>query len=227
ELSVSPHIYEPIAIERGDIDVSQGKGECTITMPLNKEPASMFALFNPPGVLWVTVMRYPAMHVLFVGKIVKCSPKLSAGKAELKAISLQSVLAGSIPNKTFSVSCEHDVFDADCAANKAAFTLTMNLGTFTMPDSMTLQSATFDAYADGYFNGGLVASGMEGSFVISHVGDTLSLMYPLQTVLDQSFITIEPGCNKVISICRNKFNNEVNFGGCAWIPNTNLTTQGW
>lgn len=227
ELSVSPHIYEPIAIERGDIDVSQGKGECTITMPLNKEPASMFALFNPPGVLWVEITRYPAMHKLFIGKVAKAEMLASDGKISLQAVALQAVLAGDIPNETFATSCEYDVFDSKCGLSASAWVVLLTTGSYSFPSPLTLQAATLAGYANGYFNNGFVASGMESSFIVAHAGINVTLMYPLQTYAQQSYLAVYPGCDKKPGTCRNKFGNEVNFGGCPFIPAVNYSTEGW
>lgn len=219
--------YTALAIQRGGIDVNHSKSECDVTMPCTAEPANYFALFNPPGVLWLEITSYPSMYRLFIGKVVKCSLKATDGIATLSAVSLQSVLAGSIPNETYSTTCELDLFDVKCGVAESAHSVTLTVGSFTFPDPLTLQAGALASYPNGHFAGGLVQCGMESSFVIAHTGVNAKLMYPLQTWADQSYLVVSPGCNKTLANCRNKFANEVNFGGCPFIPNVNLTTQGW
>jgi uncharacterized phage protein (TIGR02218 family) len=83
----------------------------------------------------------------------------------------------------------------------------------------------------GYFNDGVLAftSGVMDGFkmeVKSWNGTviTLYLPMPLQPGNGDTF-TIEPGCNKTIADCQDKFNNIVNFRGEPFIPGITTITQ--
>jgi len=93
----------------------------------------------------------------------------------------------------------------------------------TSIDGADLVSNDFDAFADGWFNGGWVerANG-DRRFVVSHVGDRVTLMSPFLSdlaVLDT--VDAYPGCQGTEAVCTSKFNNLPNHLGFARVPGRN------
>jgi hypothetical protein len=70
---------------------------------------------------------------------------------------------------------------------------------------------------DGWYNGGII-EGPDGSmrFIVSHVGTTLTLIRPLDSLANGVAIKIAPGCDRTKEICKTKFNNIANHGGLSY-----------
>lgn len=217
--------YKAIPIERSDFTHEATKNELTISMPYDYEPATLFRGFNPPGALWLEVLSDIGLY-LFVGRIISCKIRLPQAKAMLKAVSLQTILNTQIPSRLYSYSCPWNLFDANCGVNKASFTLYLPVNEVSI-SGKTLTHPSLSSYPNGYFTGGYVESGYESSMVIDHVGNTVTLLYPLQTWKSQTSLRLYPGCDKTLNTCQSKFNNEINFGGFPFIPKRNLMTEGW
>ena len=217
--------YAPIPIERSDFTHEAKKNELTIVMPYDYEPASLFRGFNPPGTLWLEVLSDAGLY-LFVGKVVGCKIKVEKAKAYLKVVSLQTILNSQVPSRTYSFSCSWNLFDENCGVNRGDYTVYLPVNEVSISGNK-LTHTSLAGYGDGYFTGGYVESGYESSYVVDHTGDTLTLLYPLQTWTQQTNLRLYPGCDKTLSTCRNKFNNEANYGGFPFIPRQNLSTEGW
>ena len=80
----------------------------------------------------------------------------------------------------------------------------------------------------GYFDNGLLifTSGELEDFkfeVKSWDGTTLRLFLPMPFApANGDTFTVEPGCNKTVDDCKNKFNNVINFRGEPFIPGLNV-----
>ena len=217
--------YAPIPIERSDFTHEAKKNELTLAMPYDYEPASLFRGFNPPGTLWIEVLSDTGLY-LFVGKVISCKFKVHRAKAVLKAVSLQTLLNAQVPRRTYSYSCPWNLFDENCGLSRADFTVYLPTDEVTV-SGRQLSHPDLASFGDGYFTGGYVESGYESSYVTDHTGDTLTLLYPLQSWREQPNLRLYPGCDKTLSTCRNKFGNEANYGGFPFIPKQNLSTEGW
>lgn len=218
-------IYTAIPIERSEFNHEASRNEISISMPYDYEPASLFRGFNPPGTLWVEVLSDAGVY-LFIGKVLSCRFRVDRAKAVLRAVSLQTVLNAQVPRRVYSYSCSWNLFDENCGVNRADFTLYLPTDEITV-SGKRISHTSLSAYGDGYFTGGYVESGYESSYITDHTGGTITLLYPLQTWREQASLRVYPGCDKTLSTCRSKFNNERNFGGFPFIPRQNLTTEGW
>ncbi|MBQ3675664.1 MAG: phage BR0599 family protein, partial [Campylobacter sp.] len=60
-----------------------------------------------------------------------------------------------------------------------------------------------------------------------HKGDKITLMFPLKSLSTADLVYVYAGCDKTIKMCRDKFNNSINYGGFPFVPSKNPVTQGF
>lgn len=217
--------YLSIPIDRSEISFEFDKVEAKIIMPYDYEPASLFRALNPSNALWIEVLDYDNSVKIFTGKVVSCSFDPLEAKATLNSISVQSLLTSGIPVRTFSYSCTNNLFDTRCGVNRSSFVKILSL-TDIVRSGNTMQHAVFATESNGYFSWGEVIAGGESSFIIDHVGDTITLLTQIQTSASVTTY-IYAGCNRTRAICISKFSNEISFGGFRHLPMTNIFIDGW
>jgi hypothetical protein len=217
--------YEAIPIDRDEISFEFNKTEAKITMPYDYEPASLFRALNPSTPLWVLITDYENSTNLFIGKVVSCLFEGAKGKATFSITSIQAIFKSGIPNRTFSYSCSNNLFDSRCTVVDTAFKISIPL-LEAVRSGGTLQHADIGTKPDGYFTWGNIVAGGESSFIVGHVGDTLTLLTQIQTGEAVPAI-IFAGCNKELTSCDTKFSNSPNYGGFRHLPKTNLFLDGW
>jgi len=218
-------VYEGIAIERSEIEVQVDKAELTIKMPYDKPPANLFKSIYPFN-LNIQIIDYESGITIWVGKVLSCSINLDKGEAELKCITSQILFENNIPNRTYSIPCSWDLYSPECGVLSSNYVLTLNVDELTVSGTQ-ISHPSIGNYADGWFTMGYVELQFEYNFITKHVGDTITILYPLQTLDENNIIKIYAGCDKKLSTCKNKFNNSPNFGGFPFIPKTNFYTEGW
>lgn len=130
----------------------------------------------------------------------------------------------------FTSNCRADLYDARCKIDKD---LTANKSTFTVAaDASNLQSFTTGlTQANGYFDFGLVVfstgnnAGVAvevGSYLNASGAIKLKLITPYPILAGDTGI-IYRGCDKIITTCRDKWANVVNFRGEPFLPAPNAT----
>ena len=101
-------------------------------------------------------------------------------------------------------------------AGQDNFAIPGTLGQINGDNVQVLEAAN---YPSGYFMGGMIRA-PDGSlrFVIHHVGDVLTLSRKHEGLVEDSQVTLYPGCDRTKETCISKFNNLSNFGGFPYIP---------
>lgn len=123
-------------------------------------------------------------------------------------------------------SCRHPLYGRGCfvvpADHATAATVTTIVG-------VTVTCTEADALPDGWFTGGMLeAPNGTKSYIAEHVGAVLTLNR-ISGALADAFntegpglaITLYPGCAHDYVTCRDKFDNEDNYGGFDYIPTKN------
>lgn len=226
-VSYGGNTYTPEAITRNEISKEFDNASASISLPIHLEPAPKYRVLNPATVVWVTIMREDGTK-LFIGKVGGVSFDMKKAVATMKLVSIQGMMKSKIPTRTYSASCSYECFDKDCGLLSANFKTTLfEQDTNISADYTQISSPKIAAKAGGYFAGGYVRCGEEASYIISSVGDTVKLLFPLQLWTPSMTIELYPGCAKTLSVCKSKFNNESNYGGYPFIPDTNPVTEGF
>ncbi len=120
----------------------------------------------------------------------------------------------------YGLNCPYQVFGGMCRANKENFKLTT---TVSAKSGLTLQSADFAAQPDDYYNAGyvrVVKNGME-RMITDHTTNTITLMSGVNALEIGDQIEVFAGCDLTYVTCGSKFDNQINFGGDAYLPRKN------
>lgn len=226
-VTVSGIAYTAQSISRSEIQWDVEKQEASIEMPDTLYPAPLFVAFNPSTVLWVDIMNANGIKI-FMGKVVSCTLDVDNSKAILKVISIQAVFKGMVPSRTYGAGCPWELFDTDCGLSGPTWAIVVNTNSVVRAaDYRTLTCADFALKPDGYFNGGYITLSYETAYIISHIGNTIILLFPLLLWASGMSMGVYPGCDKTLATCRATYSNEANYGGCPFIPNQNVMTQGF
>jgi uncharacterized phage protein (TIGR02218 family) len=141
--------------------------------------------------------------------------------ATIRAQTLMSAAGANGLRRNWQVPCPLPLYSRTCGVSEDAFR-TDAVSTFSA--GTILRAAAFAAKPDGWFDGGFVRWPSNGDvdlrFVLSHIGDTLTLLTPADVPVGTLVATF-PGCNHTIATCNAKFNNAVNYGGQHTIPRKN------
>ncbi len=199
----------------------------TITASSVQDPLFDFVAQNPIEILWISVMKLHREQspleadVVFIGQIKDVSFKGVA--AQVKCVGFEHFLKKTIPAWRYQLTCNHQVFDINCALNSNLFKTTE---TITLDSTKTILTGTaFGTKADGYFIGGQVVFGVEDRTIVEHVGTAITLMYKMSELVDSDSVDAFPGCDGRAETCRDKYDNILNFLGMPFIPVENPATR--
>lgn len=173
------------------------------------------------------------LRCYFNGEITKCDtdgPFLSA-----TAQSLSSLFDRQIPRRLIQPGCNWILFEGKCGLLQADWQWTGEVSDYD-PDLLTLTltsvtSTNAAALVAHFFAGGFLSVGVGNAAQYRMIVDSTAVAGDsLQLVLANPFttapgagvtVTFHPGCDGMVSTCRNKFNNFVNFGGFPFTPAAN------
>ena len=124
--------------------------------------------------------------------------------------------------------CNHVLYDALCTVNRVSASGT---GTITAIAGNTI-TTTYTGTAMTFGDIEHVASG-ERRMVVAQTGSVLTLNAPLVEAVVGDSLALAPGCDHTITMCRDAYNNVINFGGHPdmnaainpWVPNGLGVTQ--
>jgi uncharacterized phage protein (TIGR02218 family) len=77
------------------------------------------------------------------------------------------------------------------------------------------------AFTSGLANlawGTLKAPDGSQQMILTHEGTVLTLMWPLKSLVSGMTVTVYPGCDRSIKMCRDVYSNLGCYGGCPGIP---------
>lgn len=121
---------------------------------------------------------------------------------------------------TWGLGCQYEVYGRGCEVNRDLFKVDAIVQSMT---GLTISSAAFESYDDGWFDGGYVewpvgAGNYDRRGIVSHNGSVLELLGGTQGIGLGIVLTAFPGCDTTMQICHDKFNNDPNYGGALHQP---------
>lgn len=208
-----------------------------VTLPTTDAVAQLFVGVLPGFRVRLTVKRYhrndlptPEVVQIFDGFIQSAS--FAGGDGKVTTLTARSVLASirrQFPRRTFQSACNHILYDTgtckvddtDPAYRASALSVASMVG-----NVLTVSSGLSGTYTDGWMNAGFVevVGGSDFRLITDHVGNILTLLQPFAT--QPSSVNVFAGCGHVVSICKTKFDNVVNYGGFAFVPTDNVFDKG-
>ncbi len=221
--------YIPLPVARTEFE---GKGEMarqtlTVTLPLFNEAARRWFVSSLDFPLTVTVFSISEEEpsVEWKGRLASVSPKKESLDFVFESVFTSMRRIGL--RQRYQLTCPHALYGAACKVNKELFDVT---GAITFARNARVDMPIADTFEDGYFTSGIFEDNRGNlRFIVKHVGDRLTLIRPMNPLLD--FIAangyagltgrIFPGCNRSMEHCNSRFNNLANFGGFPFIPGVN------
>jgi uncharacterized phage protein (TIGR02218 family) len=192
-------------------------------------PAELFAVAPPSSVVNILIKRVQEgdltdPKVIWAGRVL--SVAWQEDKVKMTCQSLFTRLKQPGLRRLYGKSCPHLLYaQGPGQCNVVAETFRVPV-TITAVSGITVTSADFDTFPDGYFVGGkLSIETSPGIFeqrgIQLHVGPTVTMTHALSNFVPGLTVDAYPGCDKTIETCHNKFNNVLNFGGTPYIPQKN------
>lgn len=222
--------YEPIPICRDEVE-SKGemsKENVTISFSLDNPIARKWFLSSLDFPLTVTVfskdLATEIVETEWKGRLASVSPTKS--QLEFTFESVFTSLRRMGLRQRYQVNCPHALYGKGCNLNKEDFAV---IGSVTDVSNAVVTVPAAAGYADGFFSSGIFED-MDGNlrFILSHVGSTLTLIRPMNTLIDYAAANgypvacrLFPGCNRTVDICNGRFGNLNNYGGFPFIPGKN------
>jgi uncharacterized phage protein (TIGR02218 family) len=203
----------------------ESKNNIEVTAPFNLSVLDVFKPFPPMQRIHLKIRRVRVSDGLITEAWNGIASDVEDSNESVSIIRCQTLMAAVNANglrRNWQVSCPHTLYGRGCGVPQDDFrtdaVLSDVLGT-------VIKAPQFAAHPDGWFNGGFIrfpdGADVDYRFVLSHVGDTLTLLTPVQLPVGTPVAGF-PGCNHLLTgDCSTKFNNELNNGGQHTIPTVN------
>ena len=212
--------FLPIAIGHDEIESKNelSKSNLTVTVSLDEEMARRWLRSSTDAIVSLTIFSgdidTAVTAVIWKGRLASVKP--TDKSIQLIFESIFTSLRRPGLRRKYQATCPHVLYGNNCKAPKANFAFEA-IPTVVNGIFLTVPYAT--EFADGWFTGGMI-EGVDGvaRFIVSHVGENIKLIRPLEGLEANQAITLYPGCDRLASTCESKFNNLLNIGSFPYIP---------
>ena len=229
-IEIDGYVYSKKPINRQDFSFDVKQPELRVTIPIDTLPFSRIINVTALNKMYIKIKTYPDLFILFDGEITNLTTNFPKSTIELKCESKLSLANVQVPYRTFSPSCTWRLYDEYCGLNKSGYSITADKADIVVnsTDPSIIYYSGLADKPDGWYSWGYVEldSG-EIKLILKHEGSSVELITPLESLTYASTLTFTAGCDKNIETCKNKFGNEINFGGFPFIPNINPVTEGF
>ena len=214
--------YLAMPLKRTDLSFDLKETEVTLTAPSDLEPFSLFKYVTPLLPFTVEIIGYPSLNTVFKGNVLMVSFDVIKNEAKIKIGSAKALENTTCPARTFGTTCSYELYSEECGKNIADYTTTINVGSLVISGREMTHTA-LGAHGDNYYKGGYIeASTGETQYIVSQIGDTITLLGGIVTISEATTVSFYPGCNKSHVTCDTKFNNQTRFGGFPFVPFINI-----
>lgn len=138
----------------------------------------------------------------------------------IKFKSVYSTMSGLGSRLVCSPLCTTELYSTMCKIVKATYTYTGNI-TSLSADRVSFISSIFGEFSSTWFNSGYVVCKNEYKYILQHhQGDAaVALISPFsKNIQNGDPFTAYAGCDKSITMCKDKYNNVSNFYGFPYAP---------
>lgn len=220
-LVVGGNTYQPAPIRFSNVKSTKDvqTSELTLTFPRDHElPAAIRGPYSQTRTMLVVRRIHrkdlSSSIVYWRGRVVNVTTK--SDNAEVLCENMQTILkrVGNTPK--YQKLCRHGLYSIMCGLDYEDW---QTAGVVTeVINSFTYRVDVASLRASGYYKGGIFNNSGEMGFIVSHVGNVLTMLIPLEDVEVGTPVTLAPGCSLRISTCRTKFNNLLRHGGFPATP---------
>jgi uncharacterized phage protein (TIGR02218 family) len=119
--------------------------------------------------------------------------------------------------------CQHGLYDTGCTINPASFNVATTVSSISV-DGLTITIGTIGGNPDNWAQYGKIVRFADGEprAVMSHVGTAIVVDVPFRTLNNGDSITLYAGCDHMVTTCKTKFSNVINYGGHPLLPTVNI-----
>jgi len=217
--------WQAVPIKRSDLSYDLKENALSLQVPDGLAPFDVWKTNVPAIPIEIEVLEYPSMAVKYRGRVIGISYNPMKGIADVKVGSTNNLANTTAPSRTYGQTCPYDLYSRQCGVSAGVHTLTLNTSdlVWVAPDKFKHPGLNGSNFTNGFVS---LTTG-ESQFVVSHVGDTITILGVLGTVAESPTINIVMGCNKSKDECASKFGNLPRFGGFPLIPSINPVLEGF
>lgn len=228
-------IYEAIPIGRNEAETRNelSRANLEVKLPLDNELAIRnirSVVESQVGLTVFSIQDDLTVDVEWKGRLMQVKPGAESVTLVFESIFTSMRRPGL--RKRFQRSCPHVHYGYGCGLVMEDYKAS---GVVENVSGVTVTMPIAALQPDGYYSGGIIkAPDSTLRFILTHVGVTLTLIRPLDS-LAQAFAEsgygysygvsfggamadIHPGCDRTKETCASKFNNILNNGSYPWLP---------
>lgn len=214
--------YQPAYINRRNFKQSNDLLKNTLKIRIERDNpvALLFQQAITKGAVNLVIRRTHRtandIVIFWTGQVISCD----WGDERLCILSCEpfsTIFLRTGLRRNYQITCPHSLFcPYSCKVNPAAFTHTDTITHFAGKTVTLANTYSLNYFQSGYIN-------IEGyrSQITSSVGDTVVLAGFLPSLDIGKSVVLVAGCDRSFLVCREKYNNELNYGGFTHIPDRN------
>lgn len=219
-------IYLPVpGLKRSAMQIrthDDDSGDLTIEIPISEQIVKDYAFQTTPPALQLTIYRFQRESanyaVYWKGPVTQIS--IRGEVATIRSPNkFGTILQGNIPNVYVQPPCNNVLFDNLCKVSRAANSLDSIVN---IVNDREITISSIGAFADGWFIGGEIAvpARNERRMIVGQTGNILRVNYEFSKLTPGQAVQVTAGCDHSYENSTGcpKFQNQVNFGGCPFVP---------
>jgi Phage conserved hypothetical protein BR0599 len=124
------------------------------------------------------------------------------------------------------VECNHKCGGSECGVDLDSYAVSGTVSSIS-GKTIVMQTGTLSSKANGYYDPGLcftpggktsVYDMLDPILITSHVGDTITLLKLPENISVSDTLYITPVCNNYKTLCKDIYDNMINYGGYLHLP---------
>lgn len=210
--------YNPTPLKRGRIvaDKNLNKASVEITLDIDNNFSQSALTLSAVNTIYLSAFGWngSAYVLFFKGRATSKKPIKKDLKINFESFITYGRAHGLRPK--YGKGCKAILYGRGCWLNQEDFVENLTATSYT-GNVYTVTGA--DGFADGYFRGGMLKDPDDNIwYITNHVGTSITLhrnAVQLKEDIDSSSTAVDlyPGCDHSRVVCRNTFNNELNYMG--------------
>ena len=223
--------WEPMQISRQAINLADDsrRSQLLVSAPRDFKIAQFFKIAQPAEAIYIKIFKKhrPDAEAIveWIGRVMTAEWKNTG--VQLTCESVYAALDKNSKIRCYSFSCPFVLYGENCKANKENFKVNTTLSDVS---GTVLTSSDFSSKPDGWFVGGFMVWQSSDllyfhRFITGHTGNQITIQQQIPDLVTGEEITAYAGCDHKLTTCREKFGNDINFGGFPWIPGKNPFTS--
>lgn len=217
--------YKPFPMTRSAIadDNNGERSKLTIDTSPDHPIATHLRQFIPLGEMTLDVYRYHEgdneFATIWSGRVMETNVQ-GKTRASITAAPFDSEVEEPILKNKGHARCNHTIYDSFCGLKIEDFSDTI---TSTVVNGNQIDSPDIGLRADNYYTTGMAITDSQVVLVLSHVGNQITLLHPLDGVASGTEITLARGCQSDKAACI-AIGNYDNYLGFPDLPERDIFT---